>query len=228
MSDWGPPATTTIEVSVKSGSVKIRVADVASVTLQSGKATIDGSGVVHAEPTSSVTLLCPRGTNVVIGSHSGSVSCNGSLGRVAIATHSGSVSVEQCTSADVRTATGSVHVGSVAGECRVNSKSGRVSVERAPRCDVHTVSGSVEIGGVRDGTVHCASGSVEIGCQGAGHLDVHTISGRVTLTYPTGVSPAIDLHGSAGRVDNSLSPTAEHLGSASITTVSGRVRLRSA
>jgi len=228
MSEWGPPVTASIEVSVKSGSVEIRVADVASPTLKSGKATIDGSGVVHSDPSSSVTLLCPRGTNVVIGTHSGSVSCSGALGRVAIATHSGSVSVEQCTSADIRTATGSVTVGAVAGECRANSKSGHVAVGRAPWCDVHTVSGSVEIGGVRDGTVHCASGSVEVECQGPGHLDVHTISGKVTLTYPTGVSPAIELHGSAGRVDNSLTPTVETLGSASITTVSGRVRLRSA
>src|SRR5262245_41076333 len=104
-----------MEVSVKSGRVDVRSADVAAPTVVKGEAYIDGNGVVHSKASGSLVLACPVGTDLVIGTQSGSVTCTGEFGSVMVSGLSGTIAIGTCRSAEVRTMSGSIEVGRVSG-----------------------------------------------------------------------------------------------------------------
>ena len=148
-----------------------------------------------------VTMHVPFDTDLVVGSHSGSVELLGRLGSVRITTRSGRVEVEDCASVDVRTVGGRVEIGTVRGEGRVISGSGRVTIGRIDGpLHVATVSGRIEVAEaaapVRANTVN---GRVDIGMSAAADARADSVSGRVTIDLPDGVHPKTSLMSVSGR-----------------------------
>jgi DUF4097 and DUF4098 domain-containing protein YvlB len=105
-------------------------------------------------------------------------------------------------------------------------ESGAVQVEEADALDATTTSGRVTVDRVGDATVRVGSGRVELGLTRSGTVDVRAQSGRVSLTVPPGVHPALHLTTHTGRVDCDVEPGAD--GSISVDTGSGRVQVRRA
>src|SRR5438067_10423688 len=83
---------------VADGPVRMDVEDDGSIKITSKKGS------------SSLTIRCPEGSDVVVGTHSGSLTLKGRLGAARVTTMSGSIKAEQVSSADIRARSGSVEV----------------------------------------------------------------------------------------------------------------------
>jgi DUF4097 and DUF4098 domain-containing protein YvlB len=189
-----------LEIATQSGAVIVWARPITQPEVLRGSAEIRADGVVRTGVSSRVEIACPEGTDVIIGSTSGRIECHGPLGRVAITGHSGRISVEQAQSIDVRASSGRVTIGRCAELCRVAATSGGVRIEEAGALDVTITSGRLEAIAVGDAQVHSASGRVVLGLTGAGSVDVRTVSGRVAVTVPPGIEPALHLVSRSGRV----------------------------
>jgi hypothetical protein len=172
-----------------------------------------------------LTVVCPPGTDVQIGSGSGAVRCGGPLGDVRISTRSGSVDVESAETLDVRTASGRVRVERCAGTVRVVAASADVAVERAGRVSLATISGDVEVEDTAHAEVKTVSGDVEVRGREGGSIDVHSVSGDVVVSVPAQRPPATRLASVSGRVRSDC-PAGGHDGAVLVKTVSGNVEVR--
>lgn len=147
------------------------------------------------------TVRVPPGTDVVIGSSSGDVRLRGPLGAVSVTTTSAKVSVEDAASADVRSTSGRVEIEEVRGAARVKTKSGRVHVGRVDgELRVSNVSGRVDVDDARGATsLNTVSGKVTVHVTGTGTVHAETVSGRIKVTVPAGVRPAVTHRSVSGK-----------------------------
>jgi len=160
--------------------------------------------IVPARRSDKVEIRCPVGADVIVGTTSGNVRLEGRLGNVRVTTVSASVSVEEVDGLDVRGVSGTVEVERCHGRCRVRGTSGSVSIERTGSVEIGTVSGNVDVERLEgEARVKTVSASIEIGAEGAGEIDIHTVSGSVTVTLPATVRPRLRLK-TLGRVRSEL------------------------
>lgn len=153
----------------------------------------DGSTeVVPRKRSRSMTVRCPEGAAVVVGTRSGSLKLAGSFGAVRVTTMSGSITVDRATSVDARAMSGKIVVGTCTGSCRVKTKSGSTRVSSAGSVEIHLGSGSIQVDHV-DGAaaVRAVSGSVTVEAGGAGPVEVETMSGSVTIVLPASCQPRV-------------------------------------
>ncbi len=137
-----------------------------------------------------LTVRCPLGTDVTVGTQSGDVRMDGQFGDVSVTTMSGKIELEAADDADLRTMSADVYVGACAGRCRVSSISGKVVGGDADAATVSTMSGSIKFDRVSgEFRARSVSGTVECNCLGAGAIAVKTVSGKVHLTLPDGTQP---------------------------------------
>lgn len=189
----GPPE---IRIAASSGSITVFGEprdDVVSDDNARVNAGPEGSvEVVPRKGSRSVTVRCPEGTHVVVGTRSGSLQLKGRLGAVRATTMSGKISVDQVASADVRSMSGSIAVGACTGACRVKTKSGSASIRSAGAAEVTVGSGSIQINHV-EGSVRARaiSGSVTLDAEGHGDVEVETMSGSIMVTLPDGCRPDV-------------------------------------
>jgi hypothetical protein len=216
--------TTNLEIASRSGRVVVWARPVDRPEVLAGSAEVQPDGRVLGRGSDRVEVACPEGTDVVIGSSSGRVECHGRLGRVAVTSRSGRVAIEEAASVEVRTSSGRVTVGSCAGSCRAVVASGTVEVGSADSADLTTASGRVQVGAVGDAVVRAGSGRVELGLSRSGSVDVGTQSGRVTVTVPPGLHPALTLTSASGRQQVEVEPGSD--GQLTIETSSGRIHVR--
>lgn len=201
----------------------MRGADVPEPRIVNGAGHIEPDGTVVTGPSSKVELACPPGTNVVVGTMSGSVECVGSLGKVTVSTASGKVRIERATEADVRTLSGTVEVGCCDGECRVVAASARVDIDQAADTHVTTKSGNVTVGSTHDARVRVASGKVRLATTGGGDVDVHCMSGRVEIEVPPGQVPTVRASTVSGRVVTPAGGGEADHGALTVKTLSGSI-----
>lgn len=109
-------ATRTREVTVPTA-----IDGVVRVEGGSAHAEPDGSFSVRADDSrsKSITLHCPAGSDVSVGTPTGKVETSGQLGAVCIVTESGKIRIEHADRVDVRARSGSVGVDACTGECRL-------------------------------------------------------------------------------------------------------------
>ena len=112
-------------------------------------------------PSQAIHVRCPPGTDVMVGTTSGAVKLQGSLGSVSVSSASGRIRVATAAEVDLRTGSGRIEVDACTGRCRASTKSGAVVVGSANAAEITTVSGKVRLGLV------------------AGTIDVRTVSGSV-------------------------------------------------
>jgi DUF4097 and DUF4098 domain-containing protein YvlB len=219
------PAPARLTVAMRSGSILVRTGSGSDVEVHGGKVRVEPDGTYRIEGGSkSIEVICPAGSDVILGTSSGKVSLEGPLGDVRITGSSGTVDVDQARSLDLRVRSGSVVVGAVVGECRVVSSSGRIEVGSAGSVDLSGVSGTIVAGAVGGGTVRTTSGRVTIGLDRAGDLEVRGVSGTTEITVPRGVAPELRLATVSGKIKRDLEEG--HDGVISVRTVSGTIRLR--
>ncbi|MGI9610152.1 MAG: DUF4097 family beta strand repeat-containing protein [Acidimicrobiia bacterium] len=220
MSDLAPehvPAA----VRVSSTSHRVTVlGEVRSDVAVDGDARVrrDELGTTVVDVGGKLTIRVPTGTSIIIGSASGRVDVSGPLGDVAVLTDSGRIDIAEATSIDARTTSARLTIGTVHGECRARTGSGRIQVGACGSASVATESGRISLKHV-DGPVeaHCVSGRIDISMDGAHDVNAETVSGRVTVSMPSGV----DAFESSGSTAASVPPDCDCV--VSVRSVSGRV-----
>src|SRR5690349_20815729 len=119
-------------ISTRSGRVRVEGRDGAGLHVKGGEVSTDEDGTVRVTAATGgsdwVKSNAPAGTDVTVGTASGSIELLGTLGDVRVTTASGRISVAKARDVDIRTASGSIEIGECAGDCRVVTKSSKVSV----------------------------------------------------------------------------------------------------
>ena len=214
-----------LTITARSGSIVVRTASGPGIEATGAKVKLEGDGSTRIEGGSQkIDVVCPEGTDLILGTSSGKVSLEGPLGDVRITGSSGSMRVEQARSLDLRVRSGSVEIGAVAGHCRVVAVSGRIEVDRAGSIDLTGVSGTVAVGSAGGGTVRTTSGRVSVGLDRPADLEVKGISGTMEIDVARGIAPELRLHTVSGRIKRDLEPGHDCV--ISVRTVSGSITVR--
>lgn len=137
-----------------------------------------------------LTVRCPKDTDIGIGTQSGSVRLEGKFGNVFVTTMSGDIEIEAAEEADARSMSGRLTIGTCLGRCRLNAVSGTISGHDLDSVHAGTVSGSIKFDRVMgDVRAKSVSGSIEIASLGDGNVTVKTVSGKVHIALPPGTEP---------------------------------------
>ncbi len=108
-----------LRVVSKSGNVDVIAEAGGGISVSGGVLVTEPDGTVVVNVGSkSLEVRCEPGTDVVVGTMSGSIRFHGEFGAVRVATKSGKIEIEEATEVDARTASGSVRVDECAGACR--------------------------------------------------------------------------------------------------------------
>lgn len=177
-----------IVVSSRSGGVLISGENRTDVAVDGASAHLDAAGTLTVKGGSgSIEIRCPAGSDIVVGTASGTVRLRGSFGDVRVTTRSGSIDADEAVTIEARSVSGSVRVA-VARQARVRVTSGRVDLglARLGLADVSAVSGSVRIEvpqGARPATaLRSLSGSVDTLAPGTdGSITARTVSGSIMV-----------------------------------------------
>jgi hypothetical protein len=223
----GATTQRSVRVSSRSGRVEV-VAEPRSdvVALKGGKPiVIDDSvdRVTVSSRSSRLELRVPEGTDVVIGTVSGTVDCIGPLGHVAVNTVSARITIEHAARVDARSVSGVLKVTTCDGEVRCDVISGRADIGTAGSVMLSTKSGRITARQVR-GKVRARSvtGRIKVGVTEVPlDVEVGCISGRIQVRVPRGARPGTRLTTRSGRVTNQLDEGDD--GFVSARTVSGRI-----
>lgn len=139
-----------------------------------------------------LTVRCPVGTDVMVGTQSGAVTMQGDFGDVKVSTMSGSVDIARADRADVRTMSGSVEIGQCDARCRISTVSGNIRAGAADAAYASTMSGSIDLGRIAgEVRAQTVSGTVRVGARGDGSIAIKTVSGKVRVELPQGTEPSL-------------------------------------
>ena len=210
------PGSAELHLSTSSGRVVVTGEERSDVLIEEGAPSSDrierdATGRVRFASakggSSSLEVRCPAGSDVVVGSISGTVTLRGPLGAVRVTTVSGSVQVESAEELDVRSISGNIEVDRCPGRSRLQTKSGHAVCRCAGDAQVSTLSGRIQLeeatGRVRAQTV---SGTVEVGMTAKNDVTVQTISGSVRVEVPPDVHPSARLRSISSRPHNECPP----------------------
>lgn len=215
-----------LAIATRSGRVKLVAEPGASLRVRGGSPTVEPDGTTRITPTkgsAAVEVRCPAGSDVVIGTSTGQVELRGDLGAVSVTTGVGRIDLSRArvARADLRTTSGRIHVDRCEGECRVVAGSGRVEIGSAGTAEVATSSGRVSLKHSGAANVTTTSGRVEVVAGNRPVVRVRSLSGRVEVAVPEGVSPATRIETATGRV--CCECTSGDDGELEVTTTSGAV-----
>ncbi len=186
----GESAVSSVRISGSSGRVRV-IAEPRGDVVVSGEAAIhdDGGSVTVEAGSNRIEVHVPEHVDVVVGTTSGRVDVEGALGSVAVVCESGRVTIDRADSLDVRTSSGRVDVDHVTGRTRVRTDSGAVTVRATGEAEATTDAGRIVLGSVSGpAKAHCVSGRITIGLAEAADVEAETVSGRISITIPAGVT----------------------------------------
>jgi len=204
------------DILVERGATRQRDVEITSANDVTIKSSRGGSEKIE--------LRCPTGTDLVIGTLSGSVNVEGRAGAVMVSTASGNITVERVLAADLRSVSGSLSVDTCSGRCRLKSTSGGAVAGDTGSAEVSTISGKIELGRV-GGPVKArtASGKVHVTAAGAHDVSVHSLSGAISIKLPAEVRPSTRIRTFSGRARNDFPEGHDcHI---EISTMSGKVEV---
>ncbi|HUS42689.1 MAG TPA: DUF4097 family beta strand repeat-containing protein [Ilumatobacteraceae bacterium] len=189
---WTAPANTAVvRITTNSGAVHV-TAEGDRTECWSNVDALDGSPLTIDGGSSNVEVRVPDGTDLVIGSTSGTVTVDGRVGALSVLTTSGRISIDHAASVDARSTSGRVEVGHADGSCRVVSTSGRVEIGRCGAADATSGSGRIVLADVHGSVrANCTSGKIVVGVAGAHDVRAETVSGRIEVSYPAEVRPLV-------------------------------------
>ena len=127
----------------------------------------------------SLSVRCPAGTDVVVGTQGGNVRLTGDFGSVSVTTMSGDIDVDTSDEADLRTASGTITLAGCRERCRLNSMSGGINAGDVGAVAAGTMSGSITIAHVAGKLkARSVSGSIRARLDGEGTIAVKTVRAR--------------------------------------------------
>ena len=210
-----------VTIVARSGKVTVRAAKVSEVSAQGAQVSHGPSGIVVGGGSGPVSVVVPEGTDVVVGTASGAVACEGRLGAVTITARSGHITIEEASRVDARTASARIDIGRCDGECNALTKSGVIKIEHAASVEVSAISGRVTIGQAEHARVRCVAGAVKLTTGAQPDVKVRTISGAVEVVVPRGTTPQTNLRAKVGRIRCDCEVGDDGL--VDVETVSGRI-----
>jgi hypothetical protein len=202
------PGPADLHLHTSSGNVQVIAEDRGDVLVERGAPDggidVDVTGRIDFKSakggSAQLAVRCPVGSDLYVGSLSGSVQITGQFGQVRIQTMSGSVKADRAESLDVRSVSGSIDVVSCIGACSLQTKSGTTKIGMSGDTLASTISGGIQLeratGNVKMRTV---SGSIDVALEGKGNVRVETMSGSVRVEVPPGVRPSTKLKSLTGR-----------------------------
>lgn len=204
------PVAVTLRVQARSGNINIVAELREDVVVEGDKfdaAEADGGATLELRSghggSKSLSVRCPAGTDVVVGTQSGGVNLKGEFGTVSVTTMSGDIDVERADEADLRSGAGGVHLGSCSGRCRMNSMTGSIVAGAVGAASAGTVSGSITIDHVVGRfKARSVSGTIKAACDCDGEIVVKTVSGKVHLELPAGTALDTRFKTLSGKVRN--------------------------
>jgi DUF4097 and DUF4098 domain-containing protein YvlB len=211
------PGSAELHLSTSSGRVVITAEQRDDVLIEEGapsddRIERDATGRVRLASakggSAPLEVRCPIGSDIAVGTISGTVTLRGQLGAVRVTTVSSNVTIDSAEELDVRSISGSIEVDRCSGRCRLQTKSGSASCGGAgSETTASTLSGRIKLGETR-GKVHAqsVSGTIEVGMAAKGDVKVHTISGSVRVRVPEDVRPSARLRSISGRPRNDCPP----------------------
>jgi DUF4097 and DUF4098 domain-containing protein YvlB len=213
-----------VRIETKSGSVRLNAVEGAELQVHGGEIRGESDGWVLIKGGSrSLDVQVPSGTDIIIGTLSGSVEMRGWVGSARVSSKSGSIEVDRAQDLDARTTSGSVRVSRCDGECRVVVVSGSVRIGRAGHALVSGVSGTIQAEKVDAADVKTVSGTTELGANAVGRVAVRSISGTVRISVPQDRSPATRLQSVSGSIRCDCDQGSD--GELDVKTVSGTIRV---
>ena len=196
-----------LTVSSRSGSVRVDARLGAELSVKGGTVHHASDGSLRVDPSSwssSITLSCPAGTDVSVGTVSGRVILTGDLGSVRVATVSGTVDVEHAATIDARSNSAGIDIERCDSDCRAVSVSGRIRVQHAASADITTHSGAIRVTAVDAADLRSVNGSVKVWTAGRTQIRARTLSAGVTVVVPRGMKPASRLSSFSGSIRNPI------------------------
>jgi DUF4097 and DUF4098 domain-containing protein YvlB len=219
------PAPARLTIAARSGSIVVRTRRGPEVEVTGAKVRVEADGSTRIEGGSkTIEVICPEGSDVILGTSSGKVALEGPLGEVRITGSSGTIHVEEARSLDLRVRSGSVEIETVHGECHVVAVSGRIEIGSAGLVDVAGTSGTIVARSVAGGRVRTVSGHVTVGLDRAADLDVRAVSSTIEIDVPHGVAPDLRLRTISGKVRKDLEQGHDCV--ISVRTVSGSITVQ--
>lgn len=190
-----------VRITVASARVVVRGEDRPTVSVQGASTSGPDDDLVVQGRSQPVTVLVPAGSDVVVGSESGKVSLEGTLGSVRVTTASGAIDAADVAAIDARTTSGRIVVGVSRGPVRLTTRSARIELGRADGpVTASTTSGRLRVDDARSGAaLRSVSGRIELGVSGPGAVDAETVSGRIRITVPPDQRPDVQLRTKSGR-----------------------------
>lgn len=202
------PVAVTLRVQSRSGRVRVIAEPREDVEARGERleATEQDDGRVlqvrAGRGSGAVEVRCPAGTDLVVGTHSGSVQLEGKLGEVSVTTVSGSIEVDAADQADLRSMGGSIHINACRERCRLSTVSGTITGGEAGSVAASSMAGAIKFARVRGAfKARSVSGNIEAACDGEGPIKLKTVSGRVSITLPNGTAPDAFVKSLSGRVE---------------------------
>jgi DUF4097 and DUF4098 domain-containing protein YvlB len=190
------PVAVTLRLQSRSGRIEVVAEPRDDVAVEGDRFSAteaDGGATLEVRAghggSKSLSVRCPAGTDVVIGTHSGTVKLVGDFGTVSVTTMSGNIEVESADEADLRSGAGGITLGACRDRCRMNSMSGSINAGAVGAASAGTMSGSITIERVAGRfKARSVSGTIRAACACEGAIVVKTVSGKVHLDLPTGTA----------------------------------------
>lgn len=231
-----------LRVSIRSGEILVRSADVAQITgtltgrdLDQVRVTTTGGRLAidsrRLRTDLTVDVEVPFGTELDLSTGSADVVVRGEVGPVQVASGSGDVDLQDCASLSAQTGSGDVQADTVHGPIRVATGSGDVVLGEV-HGPAQSRSGSGDFRATEQhGPVDVTTASGDIRVQSSwSDVKARTASGDVVVGLRAEHPTLLDLHSLTGEVvvdlDQSTPPTeGEQHVTVHARTVSGDVRL---
>ncbi|MDQ2709581.1 MAG: DUF4097 family beta strand repeat-containing protein [Actinomycetota bacterium] len=154
-----------------------------------------------------VTVHAPARSRLTLRTGSGDITVTGRAGDTSVRTGSGDLRLDAVDGdAELTTGSGTVSAGAMRGRTRAKTGSGNLSLANlGGPGEVKVGSGTVRLGGVHaDLRATTGSGDLLIEDAEAGRLQLSTGSGDLRVGVHAGVTAALDLTSSSGRVRSEL------------------------
>ncbi len=180
------PAGVSLRVLSGSGEVTVSAEERSDLEVDPSRHVEFKNGTVEIRSRSgSLSVRCPKLTNISVGVISGHVRLEGEFGSVKVSAVSGSIEIDSAAGdLDVRSVSGHLTVKTCRGRCQLNTKSGHIRVD--------------DVGGATQAST--VSGRVEVGIRGGGDVELKTISGSVSVRMLEAKRPRVRFRSLSGRL----------------------------
>jgi DUF4097 and DUF4098 domain-containing protein YvlB len=184
-----------------------------------------GLGLGRKPGSVQVSIGLPAGSSLRANVAAGAVQADVALGEVSARVSAGDITLQDASTADLKSGYGTVTARNVSGDVRCSTGSGDIRVDRidgqallknangdtwvgdgGSTMRVKSANGDIRVGRARrDLVASTANGNVRVGSVERGSVLLRTAAGNIDLGIPQGTAARVDLRTGFGTVHNNLS-----------------------